>query len=270
MMKPNIKLSKTIKSIYIYVLSALLVTTSVNVTKVYAEDETSPESSNTAEPSSKNYSDLIQSSVTYSEDKSVATVVISVNTEDDVMIDFSNNDTITEYMESSVSEVNQSEDGKSITLNIVKNGDYTFDTVVLNSGDDVTSDEPIGSKTIDVKIEGLTETEASQDQYEADEAVNVIFTPTIENVNVAYFNWHSESDTTGTINFTDVEDGATKITVSNFKDSSNPGYILFFVTPKDNHLFTGLGAEGAGQAWLVGDYKNPDGSINTDFSTSDL
>ena len=269
MMKPNIKLSKTIKSIYIYVLSALLVTTSVNVTKVYAEDETSPESSNTAEPSSKNYSDLIQSSVTYSEDKSVATVVISVNTEDDVMIDFSNNDTITEYMESSVSEVNQSEDGKSITLNIVKNGDYTFDTVVLNSGDDVTSDEPIGSKTIDVKIEGLTETEASQDQYEADEAVNVIFTPTIENVNVAYFNWHSESDTTGTINFTDVEDGATKITVSNFKDSSNPGYILFFVTPKDNHLFTGLGAEGAGQAWLVGDYKNPDGSINTDFSTSD-
>ena len=185
------------------------------------------------------------------------------------MIDFSNNDTITEYMESSVSEVNQSEDGKSITLNIVKNGDYTFDTVVLNSGDDVTSDEPIGSKTIDVKIEGLTETEASQDQYEADEAVAIKFDTKIENVHVAYFNWHSESDTTGTINFTEVEDDATEITVDNFKDSSNPGYILFFVTPKDNYLFTGLGASGAGQAWAVGDYKKADGSINTDFSTSD-
>ncbi len=264
-MNSNIKLSKLTKRIYIYALSALMVTSNVNVTSVRAENETSPENSNTAEPSSKDYSDLIQSSeVTYNDDKSVATVTISVNTEDDVILDFSNNETVSGYMESNFSEVNQSEDGKSYTFSIVKNGTYTFNAAVLNSGDDVTSDEAIGSKTITFNIDELTETEDNTNQYEADEAVALTFSPiSISNVDVAYFNWHSESDTTGTINFTEVDASETSLTVNDFKDSSNPGYILFFVSPKDNHLFTGLGASGAGQAWAVGD---PD---STDFSTSD-
>ena len=246
-----------------------MVTSNVNVTSVRAENETSPENSSTAELSSKDYSDLIQSSeVTYNDDKSVATVTISVNTEDDVILDFSNNETVSSYMESNFSEVNQSEDGKSYTFSIVKNDTYTFDAVVLNSSDDVTSDEAIGSKTITFNIDELTETEDNTNQYEADEAVAVILKPTIENVHVAYFAWHSESDTTGTINFTDINDNATSVTVNDFKDSSTPGYILCFVTPKDNHLFTGLGADGAGQAWLVGN-DGDDFSIDNYYVTKE-
>ncbi len=248
------QLSKNLSTITKTILTLLLVTSNISVTKVYAEEETSSVSSNTTEVSSKDYSEFIQSEVTYNEDKSIATVVISVDTEDDVKLDFSNNDTITEYMESSFSEVNPSDDEKSYTFNIVKNETYTFDAIVLASDADATSSEAIGKKTITLNIDGLPETEDNTNQYEANEAASFTFSPiSISNVEVAYFNWHSESDTTGTINFTKVADDATSLTVDNFRDASNPGYILFFVTPKDNHLFTGLGASGAGQAWVVGD-----------------
>ena len=76
------------------------------------------------------------------------------------------------------------------------------------------------------------------------------FNPTISNADVAYFNWHSSSDTSS-ISFTSVSSGGT-LSISDFNSSSQAGYVVFFVKPNSNYLFTGLGADGNGDTYVVG------------------
>ncbi|MDO4854291.1 MAG: SHIRT domain-containing protein [Coriobacteriia bacterium] len=76
------------------------------------------------------------------------------------------------------------------------------------------------------------------------------FKPTISNADVAYFNWHSDSDMSS-ISFTPVSSGGT-LSISDYYSRYQAGYVVFFVKPNSNYLFTGLGADGNGDTYVVG------------------
>lgn len=88
-------------------LSLVLIVTSISVpgVAVSAEDETSEisdvivsEDDGGETSEYPDYSDVIAYSLTYNEDNSKATLTISVDTEDDVSLDFGNNDELSEKM----------------------------------------------------------------------------------------------------------------------------------------------------------------------------
>ena len=88
------------------------------------------------------------------------------------------------------------------------------------------------------------------------------FVPTISNAEVAYFNWHSSSDTSN-IAFTPVASGSI-LSIEDYNSSDQAGYVVFFVKPSGNYLFTGLGADGNGDTYVVGsgEYGNIAGYPN--------
>uniref|UniRef100_UPI002AC98C50 SHIRT domain-containing protein n=1 Tax=Paratractidigestivibacter sp. TaxID=2847316 RepID=UPI002AC98C50 len=75
------------------------------------------------------------------------------------------------------------------------------------------------------------------------------FVPTISNADVVYFNWHDVSDASD-VTLYPVSGGS--LSVPNYTNSSSRGYIVFFVKPHANHLFTGLNADGQGDYYVVG------------------
>lgn len=101
---------KGFQKILNWFLSLVLIVTSISVpgVAVSAEDETSgfsdvivsedDEGETSEYPDYPDYSDVIAYNLTYNEDNSKATLTISVDTEDDVSLDFGNNDELSEKM----------------------------------------------------------------------------------------------------------------------------------------------------------------------------
>ncbi len=92
---------------------------------------------------------------------------------------------------------------------------------------------------------------------------------------IAYYVWNGSSTPTSNISYdqlttvTPVKNESTgkyEITISipadgSYSTSTSAGYILFFVEPNDGYLFSGLGASGAGEYYVVG--SNNYGNINS-------
>ncbi len=98
---------KGLKKLLNWFLSLVLIVTSISVpgVAVSAEDETSEfsdvivsEDDGGETSEYPDYSDVIAYNLTYNEDNSKATLTISVDTEDDVSLDFGNNDELSEKM----------------------------------------------------------------------------------------------------------------------------------------------------------------------------
>ena len=209
--------------------------------------------SGSAPTTTTDYSSLITDTLTYNEDKTIATLTISVNTTDSVTLDFSNNDELTGNMTASNYAINYDLTNGTTTyaFNIAKNGTYNFNAIVLDA-----EGNTVGTKIITKSIIDLTGTGEVQNEYGSQNAATTCtstFKPTIDNLDaqdVAYYYWHT-SDDTSNITFTPITSN-NDIVLNDYVSSDNPGYILFFVKPKEGYLFTGLGASGLGQYFVVG------------------
>ncbi len=221
------------------------------------QDETNAESQNiggdqTSSQTATDYSSLITDSLTYNEDKTIAVLTICVNTTDSVTLDFSNSDQLTESMTNSNYAINNELTNGTTTyaFNIAKNGTYNFDAIVLDAEENI-----VGTKSFTENVTELTDTGEIQGEYNNQNSTTTyksIFKPTIDNLDaqeVAYYYWHTSEDTSN-ISFTPVTSND-DIVLNDYVSSDNPGYILFFVKPKEGYLFTGLGADGLGQYFTI-------------------
>ncbi len=102
---------------------------------------------------------------------------------------------------------------------------------------------------------------ASERYYTAD------FTAKFENSEVAWYAWKAGDDLS---NLTKddlhiIKNNGDKVTVDEYNTASKSGYLVFFVKPNDNYLFTGLGAAGNGDYYIVGsgEYGNIASWLNT-------
>lgn len=102
---------KRIPKLLNWFLSLTLIVTSISVPGfvVNAEDENA-DTSNVAvveddESEAVDYSDAISYNLNYNEDYSKATLTISVDTEDNVSLDFSNNDELSEKMGGEIAQL---------------------------------------------------------------------------------------------------------------------------------------------------------------------
>ncbi len=274
---------KRVQKLLNWLLSLVLIVTSISVpgVAVSAEDENA-DISNVAvveddESQVADYSDAIRYDLNYNEDYSKATLTITVDTADNVSLDFSNNDELSEKMggESpsySIDHEITTEDGKTYAFDIVKNGAYNFQAIVLAEGEDFDG-QMVGSKDISIQVTDLVEGEEVESEYEAQETgTDATFTITQSNVQLAYYNWQAGNPPTSTkgVTLNTISAGTTTQTITNYVDSSNSsggtGYVVFFVKPNDNYLFTGLNADGLGQCFAVNetfnasDYKNSSGA----------
>ena len=133
--------------------------------------------------------------------------------------------------------------------------------------------QTVGSKDISIQVTDLVEGEEAKSEYEAQETgTDATFTITQSNVQLAYYNWQAGNPPTSTegVTLNTISAGTTTQTITNYVDSSNSsggtGYVVFFVKPNDNYLFTGLNADGLGQCFAVNetfdasDYKNGSGA----------
>ena len=270
---------KRIPKLLNWFLSLALIVTSISVPGfvVNAEDENA-DTSNVAvveddESEAVDYSDAISYNLNYNEDYSKATLTISVDTEDNVSLDFSNNDELSEKMggESPSYSINHeitTEDGKTYAFDIVKNGTYNFQAIVLAEGEDFDG-QTVGSKDISIQVADLVEGETIESEYQAQETgTDGTFSITQSNVQLAYYNWQAGNPPTSTagVALNKIKQDATSQTISNYVDPSNvsggTGYVVVFVKPKDNYLFTGLGAYGAGQCFAVNETFNSSDYMN--------
>ncbi len=225
------------------------------------------------------YSSNIEYSLSYSEDNTNATLKIELNTEDDVYLDFNNTADLENNLSNGNYDYDQDDDAypKSYTFSIVKNGDYSFETIVL----DGKTNNQLASKTIKETIEGLSESSEAKNNYDTETIADVdgktltnhdstySTTLTVEfgdhsGVELGYYYWLENSDcSNATIN--KVDENATSITIANcLKGNNMEGYLIFFVEPKKGQMFTGINAgqnsqQGGGQIWLI----KQDGEIDT-------
>ena len=183
---------------------------------------------------------------------------IKLNTEDDVYLDFNNSDELKNNIEEGNYSLSEQED-KEYSFSIAKNGDYNFETIVLANGEDYDS-SPLATKTIEVKVDELTNTGEVDNDYDAvliDNALTINFGDH-SGVDLAYYYWcDGESNTT---QLHEISDSQTSVTIESCLDSNNVprGYLLFVVKPKDGYVFTGVNASGSGQIWIIKD----NGDIN--------
>ena len=207
------------------------------------------------------YSSLITDSLTYNEDKT-ATITISINTENDVYLDIENADDFQILYDSGKMSVNEAQTSdKQLSFNVAENGDYSFVVGVYSADGTKLSSTPLTISVSGLDESSTVDTNAST---QTAAAYTLSGTVTAENVEVAYFAWQTESDTSD-VNFIQLTPGTSVETNNNFSvdySNSGMGYLLFFVKPTENHLFTSLGAYGAGQAWAVG--------TGDSFSTADF
>ena len=264
---------KRIPKLLNWFLSLALIVTSISVPGfvVNAEDENA-DTSNVAvveddESEAVDYSDAISYNLNYNEDYSKATLTISVDTEDNVSLDFSNNDELSEKMGGkspsySINHVITTEDGKTYAFDIVKNGTYNFQAIVLAEGEDFDG-QTVGSKDISIQVADLVEGETIESEYQAQETgTDGTFNITQSNVQLAYYNWQAGNPPTSTdgVTLNTISAGTKTQTITDYVDSSDSsggtGYVVVFVKPNDNYLFTGLGASGAGQCFAVNETFN--------------
>ena len=195
------------------------------------------------------YSSLITDSLTYNEDQT-ATITISINTENDVYLDIENADDFQILYDSGKMSVNEAQTSdKQLSFNVAENGDYSFVVGVYSADGTKLSSTPLTISVSGLDGSSIVDTNAST---QTAAAYTLSGTVTAENVEVAYFAWQTEVDTNN-VSFTTLTSGASgSYTFTKDYENSGTGYILFFVKPTSNHLFTGLGANGAGQTWAVG------------------
>ncbi len=83
------------------------------------------------------------------------------------------------------------------------------------------------------------------------------FTPNFKHSTVAWYAWKSGDDlselTKEDLNV--VQNSGDVVKVDNYNTSNKTGYLVFFVKPEDNCLFTGLSASGNGDYYIVGSGK---------------
>ena len=106
------------------------------------------------------YSELVTYDLTYSEDKTAATLTITLTTEDEVYLDFSNNDELVENLDANNYALNEeltAEDGKSYVFDVKENGTYNFNAEVLDEEETVLS-----TKDITVEVTDLVEAETEE------------------------------------------------------------------------------------------------------------
>ena len=270
---------KRIPKLLNWFLSLTLIVTSISVPGfvVNAEDENA-DTSNVAvveddESEAVDYSDAISYNLNYNEDYSKATLTISVDTEDNVSLDFSNNDELSEKMGGkspsySINHEITTEDGKTYAFDIVKNGTYNFQAIVLAEGEDFDG-QTVGSKDISIQVADLVEGETIESEYQAQETgTDGTFNITQSNVQLAYYNWQAGNPPTSTdgVTLNTISAGTKTQTITDYVDSSDSsggtGYVVVFVKPNDNYLFTGLGASGAGQCFAVNETFNSSDYMN--------
>ena len=204
---------------------------------------------------------MITDSLTYNEDQT-ATITISINTENDVYLDIENADDFQILYDSGKMSVNEAQTSdKQLSFNVAENVDYSFVVGVYSADGTKLSSTPLTISVSGLDESSTVDTNAST---QTAAAYTLSGTVTAENVEVAYFAWQTESDTSD-VNFIQLTPGTSVETNNNFSvdySNSGMGYLLFFVKPTENHLFTSLGAYGAGQAWAVG--------TGDSFSTADF
>ena len=261
---------KFINKLLSSVLSILMVTTCLNVGVVADDsDDTAKESEQT------DYSSLIKNELSYSEDKSTATLVVSIDTEDDVYLDIVDDDSFQELYDEGKLAVNEEQtSSKSLAFNIAANGDYTFVVEVYDS-----NNQKLASKEVTASVTELTETGGVDTEYKAQEATNITATIKVDDKNaqdIVYYKWNrstSASDSETGVDSDLTIDKFTKIssstddksftwteTWSDWSVSGYNAYVLFFIKPNAGYLFTGLNADGLGQYWVVGSGTYTDGS----------
>lgn len=143
------------------VLNVLLSLNPVLASPVSAENESE----------SRDYSNNIEYSISYSDDYSFAYLKINLNTDDDVYLDFTNNVDISNNIEQG--KYTYDGDGKSYIFAIVRNDSYNFDTIVL--ANDENFDSKIGSKTISVDIADVSETGVVMNAYNTEYSETVYY-----------------------------------------------------------------------------------------------
>ena len=224
-------------------------------TGAQAQDVTNNEGQGTdsgSDPTTTDYSSLITDTLTYNEDNT-ATLTIALATADNVCLNLDNADdaTFQQLYNSGKLAVNETNTSyKSLAFNIAEAGTYTFVVGVYS----LDTQAEVTSKTLTVEVSDLSGEGSVDTEYKSEPTANATFNiNSLKNVQLAYFKWNTESDTTNitAADFTSVTSEG-KITVPDYTTSSNSGYILFFVKPNDNYLFTGLDPTGAGHTFIVG------------------
>ena len=189
-----------IKKLVTLGLSVLMMVSCFNITNVFAYSDEQTDYSNVIEFDETE-------DVVYNDDKSNATVTFTLNTEDEVHLDFNNNDDISKNIEDGNYGINSdltTENQKVLSFNIVKNGEYTFDLIALDS-----NDNQVGSKTVTVSIDDLTNDDEVENEYDTNESASGSYdeVKSIEvgdrytfNVKSRSVNWSSSKSSVATVN----------------------------------------------------------------------
>ena len=147
-------------------LSLLMILTCVSFTTAYAEDEqeasTTQETESTSTP--VDYSDSIYTSLDYNEERTSATLTIGVDTEDDVTLDFENNQDLVDNIDAGNYALNEeSSNDKTYVFDVKNKGTYNFKAEVLDSDEKV-----LTAKDISVDANEIVSVE-TQEQEETTE-----------------------------------------------------------------------------------------------------
>ena len=147
-------------------LSLLMMLTCVNFTAALAEEEQEPSATQEAEITSTpvDYSDSIYTSLVYNEEKTSATLTIGVDTEDDVTLDFENNQDLVDNIDAVNYVLNEeSSNDKTYVFDVKNKGTYNFKAEVLDSDEKV-----LTAKDISVDANDIVSVE-TQEQEETTE-----------------------------------------------------------------------------------------------------
>ena len=158
------------------------------------------------EVAEKDYSEDITFDLTYSEDYTTATLTITLTTDDEVYLDFSNNDELVENLDANNYALNEeltAEDAKSYVFDVKENGVYNFNAEVLDKEETVLSTEDIT-----VEVTDLVKAETEPEETSEDDEITIAKT---------------ESDTVkvnGTIILTGTESNKHKWVISDSYDKA--------------------------------------------------
>ena len=147
-------------------LSLLMMLTCVNFTAALAEEEQEPSATQEAEITSTpvDYSDSIYTSLVYNEEKTSATLTIGVDTEDDVTLDFENNQDLVDNIDAGNYALNEElSNDKTYVFDVKNKGTYNFKAEVLDSDEKV-----LNAKDISVDANDIVSVE-TQEQEETTE-----------------------------------------------------------------------------------------------------
>ena len=121
------------------------------------------------EVAEKDYSEDITFDLTYSEDYTAATLTIALTTDDEVYLDFSNNDELVENLDANNYALNEeftAEDGKSYVFDVKENGIYNFNAEVLDEEETILS-----TKDITVEVTDLVKAETEPEETSEDDEI---------------------------------------------------------------------------------------------------